>query len=512
MKPPQGKIYLVGAGPGDPGLLTVRGAEVISTADAIVLDELVNPEILRPNPAARLIYVGKRGPGAPSGAFRRFSQGAINRILISLARKGLRVVRLKGGDPFVFGRGSEELEALRKAGARFEVIPGVTSATAVPAYAGIPATHRLWASQVTFITGREGDAQKSRAASVDWDHLSKNGTLIVLMGVSEWPNIQKKLLKAGWPSKKPVALIESGTLPGQRVFLTSLGASLNELKKRHLVAPSIIVVGEVARLARPLAWLKREKPLFGRRIVTTRPEDQSAEFNQNLRDKGAYVISSPAIAIEPLSDDFDILNVRGRLKANSKAYDWAVFLSANGARMFAKAFGGDLRILNQTPICAVGPQTRQTILELGGRVQKMAKAYNARGVAAVLGRVKGKRVLIPRVESGPQDLRVALLKRGAQVDEITVYRTVPVLVAPAVKKEILKGVEAVAFTSGSTVRSFCQSFTAEERRMIFRKAYAVSIGPITSAALRQFGIRNIRQPTKATTDGMIQLLCRITKS
>ena len=270
-----GKVFLVGAGPGDTGLITVRGRDCIETADVLVVDALVNPSLFT-GAKARVHYVGKRGPGAPHGSSARLSQKAIHTLLIREARKGRRVVRLKGGDPIVFGRGSEEMEALRAAHVSYEVVPGIPSPIAVPAFAGIPITDRRWSSQVTFLTGQEGPNRHSDYKRVDWKSLPIGGTLVILMGVSRWPIIQKRLLALGWPPSMAIAAIESGTTKAQRVIQAYLGKSVRIFKKRKLVAPAIIVVGQVAGLSGALSWVEKEKPLLGRKVVVTRAEFQSS--------------------------------------------------------------------------------------------------------------------------------------------------------------------------------------------------------------------------------------------
>jgi uroporphyrinogen III methyltransferase/synthase len=287
-------VHIVGAGPGDPGLITRRGLELINTADVIVLDALVNPALLRGNPTAEIIYVGKRGPGARCGAMLTMPQPQINRLLIKLAKKGRRVVRLKGGDPFVFGRGGEEMEALRDAGLGYEIVPGVSSAIAAPAYAGIPVSDRRWASHVTFLTGHEGRVP---------DYAPRE-TLVVLMGVAAWPRLALNLAAEGWPARTTVAAVESGTTREQRVLMTTLKESTDFFKKKKLEAPTIVVVGDVARHGKTSAWLSRVKPLLGRTVVVTRAEGQNDSFAALLRDKGADVIECPAIDIQPLEPVF----------------------------------------------------------------------------------------------------------------------------------------------------------------------------------------------------------------
>lgn len=482
---PKNTVFIVGAGPGDPGLITKRGLDLINSADVIVMDALVNPALLRGNARAQIIDVGKRGPGAPGGHKRVFPQEKINQLLVKWGRTGQRVVRLKGGDPFVFGRGGEEVDALAKAGILYEIVPGITAAIAGPTYAGIPVTDRRWSSQVTFITGHEG-AKETDGIGVDWQNLSPQGTLVIFMGVSQWPDIRKTLLNYGWPADHPVCAIASATLPEQRVLSTTIKESENYFKIKKLTAPAVIVVGHVASLAHVRGWVHKTKPLLGKKIVVTRPLEQNQTLVRMLEDLGADVIECPAIKINPKSE---ILNPKS---------DWLVFLSANAVRTFTGS------IPAKTKICVVGPATKRAVLEKGWVVHKMAQEFNSRGVLKALGSVKGKKILIPRVQGGPQDMGRALRKRGAFVEEVVTYETVGALPPPPhVKRLIIGGVDAITFTSASTVRHFCGFFTRAELRKIFSKAIAVSIGPSTTKALREFGITRLRQSNQATSESLV---------
>ena len=477
MKSKYGKIYLVGAGPGDPELLTLRGRAMLRQADVVVMDALVNPKLVR-GLKAKIIFAGKRGFAEKhrAGLAAGPSQEVINKLLVRLGRRGLRVVRLKGGDPFVFGRGSEEVAALQSAGIPYEVVPGISSAIAVPAAVGIPVTDRRWASQVTLITGhgqlgkRGGDRF---APGVDWKRISPNGTLIVLMGVASWKKIRPKLLAAGWPPSKPVVAVQSGTTPYQRVVRTTLFRSSADFAAQDLMAPAVSVVGDVARLAR--------RP----RIVVTRPDDQSADLIAMLKSRDADIIRAPAIKIRPLT-------MRKRLRRVH--YDWILFLSANAVRTFhAKPHR-----FATTSVLAVGPETRRVAKEAGWPVHQMPARFDSSGVLAALRSVRGQSILIPRVQNAPKDLPLALRRRGAIVEEVVTYETRPARLSASIKREILRGVDAVTFTSTSTVAGFCSNFSSRERKEIFAHAIAVSIGRQTTATLRKYGVRRINEAKNAT--------------
>lgn len=480
----------MGAGPGDPGLITLKGQGLLKHADVVVVDALVNPVLLR-RLKARIIYVGKRGPGAPHGPELSFPQEKINQLLVRLGRQGKQVVRLKGGDPFVFGRGSEELEALRAAHVKFEVVPGISSAIAAPAAAGIPVTDRRWASQVTFVTGH-GQA-KTRgsdavAPPVNWKKFPPQGTLVILMGVASWKNIRRGLLAAGFPSSRSVAAIESGTTPAQRVIQTSLGESGEVFHQRGLVSPAVIVVGDVVRLAQRFSWMGQDKPLFGKRVAVTRPLDQSGELVMLLERQGAEVLVTPAIQIRPLP-------VKILLKSHS--YDGIIFLSANAVLTFTKGLTKKHGVKKCPAIC-IGSHTHQIAKEHHWRVMKTPDQFSSAGLLRLLGRVKGKRFLVPRTQKAPPGLVANIRKRGATIEEVVTYETLPLALSPAMRRALLEGVDAITFTSASTVRNFLNGFTSLERKKIFKRATAISMGAQTTAALRSSGVKKIKEAKNAT--------------
>ena len=503
-----GKVYLVGAGPGDPGLITRRGFDLLHQADVLVVDALVNPSLFV-NARAQIIFVGKRGSKGRAHASHRIQQQQIHRVLIAHARKGHKVVRLKGGDPLVFGRGSEEMEALRKAHISFEVVPGVTSAIAAPAYAGIPITDRRWSSQVTFLTGHESANRESVFGRVNWTKLHPEQTLVILMGVTRWPFIQEQLLKSGWPASKPVVAIESGATVSQRVILATLKSSRREFKVKKLSAPAVIVVGDVGNLAKRLSWVDREKPLLGKRVVVTRSEHQASSLSTLLIDKGAEVILCPAIQIKPIQDDKHLLDFYERFKAGKEKFDLVVFLSANAVWAFANGIAHDSLMIKKSKIFSVGKATSQAVRDEGWSVYKEAEDSRAQGVLKIMGAVKNKRILIPRVEGGPMGFVYELMGKGARIKQITVYRNEPCPPPPdSLKEQILAHAHAVTFTSASCVNRFFEFFKANEIKRLFRRTVAVSIGPTTSQALRQKQVKNVIVAKEASLPSLIQALCR----
>ena len=493
-----GKVYIIGAGPGDPGLITLRGIECIAQADAVVYDYLANEEILRhARKDARLIYVGKKGGD------HTLPQGEINRILVDEALKGLTVARLKGGDPFIFGRGGEEAEVLREAGIPFEVVPGVTSAIAVPAYAGIPLTHRGYTSTVAFVTGHE-DPTKGKS-DIDWAALAGIGTLVFLMGVKNLANIARNLVEGGKAPETPAALIRWGTTPGQQTLIGTLADIAAKAKKQGFTPPSILVVGEVVALRPKLDWFEA-RPLFGKGIVVTRPEEQAGEFARLLAAEGAQAILFPTIRIAPPErwDDVD------RALAGLGGYDWVVFTSANGVKHFfarLRAKGGDIRDLKGIRVCTIGPATAAAVECLGIRVDLVPGEYISEGVVRAFASVdlQGRRVLLPRAAEARDVIPEGLAKMGAVVDVVTVYRTV----RSESRREELQAlldagrVDVVTFTSPSTVANFkliMGDGTLPEKVRI------ACIGPVTAAAAKRHGFTvDIYQET-FTIPGMVQAL------
>ncbi|MCG3206138.1 MAG: Siroheme synthase [Elusimicrobia bacterium] len=498
MNKKKGVVGLVGAGPGDPGLITLRGYQLLKKADVVLVDALVNPQILK-GLKGKIIYAGKRGPGALHGSEHNTPQEEINQTLVRWAKRGARVVRLKGGDPFVFGRGSEEMQALWKENIDVEIVPGVTSAIAAPAVAGIPVTDRRWASQVTFVTGH-GQARTRGtdpvAPLVDWKNMSPNGTLVILMGVASWKNIKRKLLAAGFPPDFPVAAVESGTNVNQRVIITTLKKSFFDFSVSKLMSPAVIVLGDVVRLSPYFSQKKRWKPLAGKRVVVTRPLKQNRDVVNQLQDMGAEVLVSPAIRVQPLS---------GKIHLDGKRWDHIIFLSANAVRHFSP-LRKEFPFLKSVTAFCVGDQTKQVAIKQKWLVEKLPRRFSSGHLLKHMGSVRGKRFLVPRVQGAPREFIDELLKRGAFVQPIEVYKNIAIPPSKEMKREILKGVHAVIFTSASTARSFLIHFSGPEKTRIFKKAKAVSMGPQTSKAIRSQGVHSILEARNATIKNLIQTL------
>ncbi|HEX6964943.1 MAG TPA: uroporphyrinogen-III C-methyltransferase, partial [Gemmatimonadaceae bacterium] len=418
-----GTVFLVGAGPGDPGLLTVRARELLTTCDAVVYDALVNPSILtsigRADDASiELHFVGKRG------GERSARQDDINALLVRLAREGKRVVRLKGGDPYVFGRGSEEAQLLAREGIAFEVVPGVTAGVAAPAYAGIPVTHRGVATSVTFVTGHEDPTKEE--TGTDWAALARaGGTIVLYMGVKRLPDIVAALTDGGLSSETPAAVIEWGTYPRQRAVTATLATVVACAQAAGIGAPSITVIGDVVRLREEIAWFDT-RALHGRRVVVTRARTQASELSEMLRALGADVVEVPAIRIEPL----DRAPLDEALRAIA-SYRWLILTSRNAVEIVWDALrrrGLDARALAPVKLCAVGPGTADALLEHGLAVDLVPERAVAEGVIDALAArddVRGARVLFPRAEGAREVLPTKLAELGAKVDAIAIYKSVP---------------------------------------------------------------------------------------
>jgi uroporphyrinogen III methyltransferase / synthase len=477
----QGKVYIIGAGPGDPGLITLRGAACIREADVIIYDHLVGPEILRHAGAkARLIYAGKQGGD------HTLSQDEINRRLVEEAGQGAVVARLKGGDPFIFGRGGEEAEVLREAGISFEIVPGVTSAIAVPAYAGIPLTHRSHTSTVAFVTGHE-DPTKGES-DIDWAALAGIGTLVFLMGVKNIAMIAENLIRCGKDAATPAALVRRGTTPDQQTLTGTLADIAQKAGENRFGPPAILVVGGVVGLRQAMNWFET-KPLFGRGIVITRPEAQAEGFAELLRAEGARVIPFPVIRIAPPENWEPLDQALNRLDA----YDWIVFTSANGVSSFFRRLpegGRDIRDLKGIRIATIGPATAAAVRALGIRVDLVPEEFISEGVVrAFTGEdLRGRRVLLPRAEEARDVIPEGLEKLGAAVDVVSVYRTLRSDRDAAELMPLLNGdkVDVIAFTSPSTVTNFMGIMGPDFH--LPPKVRIACIGPVTAAAAKKAGL------------------------
>jgi uroporphyrinogen III methyltransferase/synthase len=493
-----GIVYLVGAGPGDPGLLTVRGRDLLADCDAVVFDALANPTLL-PAPGAdgrpERHDVGKRGGSAASAR-----QEEINALLVTLGRSGKRVVRLKGGDPFVFGRGSEEAEALRAAGVEFEIVPGVTAGIAAPAYAGIPVTHRGVATSVTFVTGHEDPAQPE--GRTDWGALARSGgTIVLYMGVKTLPRIADALAAGGMPLDTPAAAVQWGTHPDQRTVVATLGTLAGRAAAAGVGAPVITVIGPVVALRERIAWLER-RPLFGARIVVTRAAAipggaRSGGMADRLRALGAEVIEAPATRIEAL-DGAPLAAAAVRLTE----YQWVAFTSQVAVDLFWTALREarlDARALAGVKLCAVGPATADALLGRGLACDVVPKRFVAEGLLDALGGrddVRGARVLYIAAADARDVLPTGLETLGAVVDTVAAYRSVPDPDgARAAADALARGeVDYVAYASGGAVKAFADAVGA-----VATRAPAACIGPITAAAARAAGMTvAVESPTSTT--------------
>jgi uroporphyrinogen III methyltransferase/synthase len=478
-----GVVYLVGAGPGDPGLLTLRAVELIAQADVILYDRLIPDEALKhAHDDAELVYVGKQGSGP------QVPQDETHRFLLEHARAGKRVVRLKGGDPFVFGRGGEEALLLHEAGIPFEVVPGVTAGVAAPAYAGIPVTQREIASGVAFVTGHEDPAKPDTA--LDWPALAAfPGTLVFYMGVKALPRIAEQLVAGGRPPEEPVAVVEQGTLPRQRTLLATLATVAERAVAEAIQAPAITLVGEVAGLREQLAWFEK-RPLFGRTIAVTRARAQASALAARLRALGASVIEAPAIRTRPLHPG----------RPDLTAYDLVAVTSPTGAEHLLDLLG-DARALAGKTVAAIGPGTARALRERGIEADIVPDRAVAEGLVEALDGVPVSRALIARAAEGRDVLPDALRERGAQVDVLALYETVPEPLDPATARAA-RSADYLLFTSASSVRYFAAA--AGE----LAGPRLVSIGPATSDALRECGAEPELEADPHTPDGLIEALLR----
>ncbi len=479
-------VWLVGAGPGDPGLLTQRGAEVLARAEVVVHDRLANPALLDLAPAtAEHISVGK-APG-----YVEMTQEQINAVLVEHGRAGRRVVRLKGGDPFVFGRGGEEAEALARAGVAFEVVPGITSAIAAAAYAGVPVTHRGVSTHFTVVTGHEDPAKGH--TDVDWEALgAAGGTIVILMGAARLPDIAVRLLAGGRAPSTPVIAVRNGTLARQVSVRMTLGAL------KAVQAPSVIVIGEVAAL--DFGWFEN-RPLFGRRIVVTRAREQASEMRLRLEELGATVIEIPAITIEPMPVTVPDLS----------AYAWMVFTSANGVIGFWESglepAGLDARALGGVRVAAIGPGTAAALASRGVKVDLVPERFVAESLLDAFSKVERSgakpRVLLARAETAPDVLPEGLSAKGYRVDVLPTYRTVPVALDPELAADLrTHGADAIAFTSSSTVTNFLAG-VGSLTDWPAPAPQVISIGPITSATARENGLTVATEASESTLDGLV---------
>ena len=496
------KVYLIGAGPGDPGLFTLRGRDCLAAADVVIYDALANDALLaHARKDAELIYVGK------VAGDHALPQDGINQLLVDKAREGKVVARLKGGDPYIFGRGGEEAEALLEAGIPFEEVPGISSTIAAPAYAGIPLTHRNFASSVTIITGHENP---DKPGSVhNWQALAQSAsTLVFVMGMKNLPDIARNLLAAGMDPATPAALVYRGTTPRQRSLVSTLAALPQAAVDQGFSNPSVIVVGKVCSLHDQLGWFE-QRPLFGRSVVVTRAREQASGLAQELVQLGADVIQCPTIEISPLPDYAELDAAIDRLSE----YAWLIFTSVNGVRWFWKrleAAGKDSRALGLCRVAAIGPATAEALEARGIRPDFIPERYVAEGVVEGLlarGKVDGVRMLLPRAAKAREVLPDELRKAGARVDVISAYETIP---AAARKDEVLERMQAgtldcVTFGSSSTVENFLSLIPAETLRA-HPEVRLAAIGPVTARTLEAHGLPCHIMAEEYTIPALVQAL------
>lgn len=492
-----GVVYLVGAGPGDPGLMTARALELIGSADAIYYDRLIPPGALdSAGEDAELVYVGK-APGKPS-----VPQEEIGERLIAAAQEGKSVVRLKGGDPFVFGRGGEEGEALREAGVEFEVVPGITAGVAATAYAGVPVTHRDDASAVAFITGHE-DPEKEESA-LDWEALARfPGTLVFYMGVKRLPDNAAALIAGGRSASEPAAAIERGTMDGQRTVVATLGTLAAAVEREQVKAPALIVVGQVVERREELAWIER-RPLYGKRVVVTRARAQASGLAKRLRGLGAEVVELPAIRIESRIESDEVKAAVEQIGE----YSLIVLTSPNGVRLLFEAIrnaGLDARALNGATVAAIGPGTARALAKVGISADIVPERFVAESLVESLAAVdvEGKKVLVARAAEARDVIPEHLVERGTEVDVLALYETVREAPDPDAV-EAAQAADYVTFTSSSTVRNLTEAlgdrFPANAR--------IVSIGPVTSESAREAGLEVHVEAERHDVDGLVAALLR----
>jgi uroporphyrinogen III methyltransferase / synthase len=480
------KVYLIGAGPGDPELLTIKGRRILEQADAVLYDHLANSALLSLAPAhAERLYVGKKKSD------HEFSQAEIAELLIERARRGLTVVRLKGGDPFIFGRGGEEAEALADAGIPFEVVPGVTTPLGIAAYTGVPLTHREHTSAVTFVTGHSAQA-------IDWGKIGQAETLVIFMGLTTFPEIARALVANGRNPGTPAMAVRWATKPQQQTVVGTL-ATLPGLLA-GMKPPATIIVGEVVRLRDKLDWYER-LPLFGRRIVVTRAIEQSGVLAARLSALGAEVLELPTIEIRPPEDPLPLKHAMARLET----YDWLIFTSANGVRHFMQCLDSgpyDLRKL-RAHICAIGPATRAAIEALHLKVDLMPREYVAESLVEAFAAIDltGRRILLPRAAVARDVVPEELTRRGAVVEVVEAYRTAaPDDLDSRLHRVLDQRPDCLTFTSSSTVRNL----VAAAGIAALREIPAVSIGPVTTQTARDLGLTVTAQAAIFTVEGLVQ--------
>jgi uroporphyrinogen III methyltransferase/synthase len=501
MKKSSGKVYLVGAGPGDIGLLTVKGLRCLERADVVVYDFHLNAQVLNfINHDAEFIYAGKRGGRHTMG------QEEINRVLVEKAKEGKMVCRLKGGDPFIFGRGGEEAEALAAEGIEFEVVPGISSSVAAPAYAGIPLTHRKYSSTFAVVPGYEDITKET--SSIDWSKLATGvGTLVFLMAVKNIEVLCSRLMEHGRPPDTPVAVIRWGTRSDQSTVVSTLDRIAGIVKDKEIKPPAVVVVGDVVRLREALNWYEK-KPLFGKRILLTR--EGSSGF-ERLAELGAELIEFPTIKIAPPEswEEMDY-SINGILSGN-RVPRWLIFTSANGVKYFMERFyalDGDIRDLGGISICAVGPKTSARVRELGMKVDLVPDEFNAEGLIESFrglsgtGDLKGMRFLLPRADVAREKFPDAVREMGGEIDVPAAYRAVVPSRRPKRLKQFMREgrISVATFTSGATFKNFLELMDGAEE--LLKDVAIAVIGPVTKRAVERAGLKVDIMPEVATIEAM----------
>jgi uroporphyrinogen III methyltransferase/synthase len=479
----KGKVFLVGAGPGDPGLITVKGLECIKQADVIIYDFLASEVLLKhASKNTEIIYVGKKGSD------HTFSQETINALIVEKAQNGSTVIRLKGGDPFIFGRGGEEAEVLIRAGIPFEIVPGVTSAIAAPAYAGIPLTHRKFASTVAFVTGHE-DPTKNKS-NIDWASLAKGiGTIVFLMGVKNLSQITERLMSHGMRPETPAALVRWGTTAKQVTVTGTLDTIVALKNAADIKPPAVLIVGHVVGLREKIKWFEN-RPLMGRSIVVTRSRDQAGDLVKRLSDLGAECLECPTIKVVP-ADDVKPLD---KAIDSLASYDWLIFTSVNGvdfffSRLFEKR--KDVRDLHHIRTAAVGPATAKRLLDFGFKSDIVPESYRAESVVRAFAKedIDGKKILLPRAKEARAVLPVELTRMGAVVDDVEAYVNKAVKDSAGVVLERIqeRTIDMITFTSSSTVKNFRDLLPAEGLEHLMQGIAVACIGPVTAETARDLG-------------------------
>jgi len=501
----KGMVYLIGAGPGSPDLITVKGKECLQKADVIVYDYLVSESLLSlGGKDVEIVYAGKK-----SGR-HTMSQKEINSLLIEKANKGLTVARLKGGDPFIFGRGGEEAMELSKAGITFEIVPGVTSAIAVPAYAGIPLTHRDYSSTVCLITGHEDPAKEK--STINWDAIARSsGTVVFLMGIGNLDKIARTLIDNGRPSNSPVVAIGNGTMPNQRTIIGTLANISEKVKDEDFTPPGVIVVGDVVNLRDHLNWFE-SLPLFGKRIVVTRPEDQATSFISTLSELGAQCLLFPTIKIIPPASWKEL----DRAIEGLSRYDWIIFTSVNGVKYFFErlhAAKKDVRHLNGIKIGVIGPRTTSALIDRGISPDLVPDKYWAEGVVEELEGypLDGKRILLPRPSVARHYMPKKLKDSGAIVDVVEAYQTVLPDYSQNQIDELFENgkIDMITFTSPSTVTNFLAIFEGKSIYEVISRMKVACIGPITAQKASEAGLRVVVSPDEYTADALARAIAEV---